>query len=211
MKKLVIAILAVFIQLAVFGEELGIAPGTDFKAILNKPTVISSKTTTQAEDGKTWIYMLVDAHVIADVSVDAVFRFVTDFASYPKYFKRTISTVRSGSNENCPIFDVTAGATILGFNFLNKYKTQAVINIDTPDTKQCEIIDLENDGTIKNVSGIWFIKTVSYDGKPYTYIRFKDSSLMLQKVAGQKAVIAGASEKEHRDAINIVIAGAAGK
>jgi hypothetical protein len=70
-------------------------------------------------------------------------------------------------------------------------------------------IDAEGDGTTKNMTTDYYLKAITIDGKPYTYIRCYDATDYVRQIVGQFTVMKWNNASAHKDGLKQLVKAAA--
>jgi ribosome-associated toxin RatA of RatAB toxin-antitoxin module len=186
-------------------ETEKIAPGTDLSAILNNPEALSGTVENLPKEGDdTWILMEADSHVVTDIPVEKLFAVLQDIPGQVKTFAHT----REASVLEKSKAGRLAAFTVGVFGIMTSYKARVRERPNFPKSAVMELSQEVAETDIRNLWATWYFERVVVDGKPYTYIRFYDSSEVRSRIPGQKTDIAMANKGAHLDTINQLIAAA---
>jgi ribosome-associated toxin RatA of RatAB toxin-antitoxin module len=184
-----IGLFSLFLPLAL-AAEAGIAPGTDFKKIFNKSTIISSNVfSTRDNAGNQWITMAADTHVTTNIPLDKLRSVITDYEHYPDFFKRNTSSQVIGTTEDGGVYQrvrVTVG--LMGFSYTCGYTVLCRETVNTPAKFVLTFAHVSDDGNTRDVYGEWYFETVYVEGNPWTYVRYVSSSASIRRLVLQKAI-----------------------
>jgi hypothetical protein len=179
------------------------------KKLIDKPAVLSSSVKELPKDaeGVLWFSLFCDAHVVSSVPIDKLYATLNDYAAYPKNFgAKSVKIIRSSPEGNV----VEAMAGKLGVNSRYVYTQSEPINKDDEHLIVKISIDGEGDGTMKNMDTQYYLKTVTIDGKSYTYIRNKDLTDFKSQITGQFTTMKLSNDSSHKGGLTDLIK-AAGK
>lgn len=189
-KKLPILLCGLLVAVMRIGADAGIAAGTDFAKIFRKSTIISSDVfSNKDEDGNTWITMEADTHVTTDIPLDKLRFVITDYANYPKYFKRNASSRVAGFSDDGGVYqDVRVTVGLLGFSYTGRYTVLVREQINTPTKFVMTFNHINDDGSIRDVNGEWYFETIQVNGQPGTYVRYVSSSTSIRRIGIQRGI-----------------------
>ncbi|MDR2142907.1 MAG: hypothetical protein LBP29_00885 [Treponema sp.] len=185
MKKCCVVFFAFLVLSGAFGENAPeIPPEAQLKRLLDRPASVHTKVDSYKEGEKVWIALEADVHVCTDIPLSKLKAAVTDYDNYVNIFKRTTASAASSAGDVVLSLQLVVGA--LGITFVTNYSVLMTEEIDEPDRFLLRFSHYSDDGTVKNVRGYWYFKTVYVDGKPCTYIRYFSASDSIKKNVFQK-------------------------
>jgi hypothetical protein len=195
--------------LSLFGQaEIGMPAGlgeADLKKLIDKPSVIAASVGDPRKiEGKEWFNLSCDTHVVTSVSIDKIYATLNDFTNFAKNFgAKKVEVLRT--TEQGKIVQATAGK--LGVNSTYVYlQTEPV---DTATEHLIVKIGQHTDGdddTTRNMDTQYYMKTVTIDGKTYTYIRNKDYTDYLGgRIPFQYTAMKNNNESSHKDGLDNLV------
>jgi hypothetical protein len=172
-------------------EPVGIVPGTDFKRIFNRSTVIDSAVfSTRDTDNSVWITMFADTHVVTDIPLARLRYIITDYENYPRYFKRNTASKVAAVTGDGIYQDVQVTVGLLGITFTGRYTVLVREIVNNPAQFVLEFSHVTDNGAIRNVHGQWYFESVTVNDRPGTYIRYISSSESIRRSILQKTAMA---------------------
>jgi hypothetical protein len=209
MKKYYVGFFVFFVLSGAFGENApGIPPEANLKRLLNRPEAVYTKVDSYQEGTNVWIVMEADIHMCTDVSLAKLKAAVTDYDNYVNIFKRTTASTTSGAGDAGDVLSMQLTVGVLGITVVSNYSVLMTEQIDEPDCFLLRFSHYSDDGTVKNVQGYWYFKTVYVDGKPRTYIRYFSASNALRKNPFQKTATSMFIVSEYSGMLKELIAAA---
>jgi ribosome-associated toxin RatA of RatAB toxin-antitoxin module len=185
-----------------------IAPGANFKQLINKPAVVYSGVDSYQEGKSEWVSMEADVHMCTDVPLAALKQAVTDYNNYTKIFSRMTDSKVRGEDENGLELFLQLSVGALGINIVTNYSILMNTETDEPDCFFLTFSHYSDDGTVRNINGSWYFKTVELDGKSYTYIRYYSASESLKQKALQKTAASLFINSEYTSMLKELVAAA---
>jgi hypothetical protein len=195
--------------LSVFGQaDVGMPAGlgeADFKKLIDKPEVRKASVTDLPDDAnkKSWFKLSCDTHVVTSAPIGKVYAALNDFPNYPKNFgAKEVKVLRT--TEQGEIVQATAGK--LGVTSTYVYLQTEPIDSETEHliVKTGQHTD-GDDGTMNNMNTQYYMKTVTIDGKTYTYIRNRDITDYMSQIIGQFTIMKSKNESSHKDGLEDLI------
>ncbi|MDR2865038.1 MAG: hypothetical protein LBV68_05470 [Spirochaetaceae bacterium] len=208
-----IFILPVFsVSAQIGGSEIGMPSAlneADLKNLIDNPVVISAlaKELPDDKDGKEWFTLACDTHILTLIPIEKIYAALKDFASYPKNFgAKEAKIIRTQGNGDV----VSTSAGKFGVNSTYVYLQSEPVNSDAEHLIVRISIDTEGDQTIKNMDTQYYMKTLTLDGKTYTYLRNSDTTDYLGgRLPFQFTVMKGGNESSHKDGLKDLVKAAA--
>jgi hypothetical protein len=114
--------------------------------------------------------------------------------------------------ENESVFlDMTVGAKFLCIDFLVRYRVAVTEQLDTPDEYILDFSHVSDDGSVKDISGRWYVKKLPRRGgaEQQCYIRYHAYSRALRQYPFQQAIMALFIKSESRDLMEQFVKAAA--
>ncbi|MDR2048283.1 MAG: hypothetical protein LBP69_02405 [Treponema sp.] len=211
MKKRCAVFFAFLVLSGAFGEDAPEIPSeAQLKRLLNKPAAVYTKVDSYKEEEKVWIAMEADVHVCTDIPLSKLKAAVTDYDNYVNIFKRTSASAASAAGGADIVLSMQLVVGALGITFVTNYSVLMTEEIDGPDRFLLRFSHYSDDGTVKNVRGYWYFKTVSVDGKPCTYIRYFSASDSIKKNVLQKTAVSMFIVSEYTGMLRELLAAAVG-
>lgn len=152
----------------------GVAPGADFAALLNKPTVteMEAEQYKDPENGETRIAGWSEVHGVFDVPFAAVVRVLTDYEGQPRYSPRLFDArVEGREGALIKVFQVV-GMSILGIKI--KYDVHIEFqeeNLPDGGFGQRSWLLSNPSGNLYESFSSWYVLPVQVDGKDCVYVR----------------------------------------
>ncbi|MDR2029113.1 MAG: hypothetical protein LBP93_06215 [Treponema sp.] len=160
------------------------------KKITGRPQALFSEVTAErGDDDSRWIRMYAGAHVCTELPLEKLYPVISDYENYPAVFKRN-RTARVFEAEGEGVYqDVEVGIILPGISYTSRYRTLIIEKEHTPSRLILEFTGVSSDGSVKDVSAQWYFETLLLDGRPYTYIRYIQSSSVVRKSIFQKTLM----------------------
>jgi hypothetical protein len=208
----VAAFVFALLPLSLSAQQSGVAIGmpgnlteADLKQLIDKPAALSSKVDELPDDAnkKSWFRLFCDTHVVSSVPIENIYAAINDFDSYPKNFSgvKSVKIIRTSAEGKV----VEASAGRLGVNSRYVYlQTEPIASADEHLIVRISI-DAEGDGTMKNMDTRYYLKTVTIDGKPFTYLRCYDITDYMSQMWGQYTMMKSKNESSHKDGLTDLI------
>jgi hypothetical protein len=194
------------------GGKLGMAAGltdADLKKLIDAPAIISStaKELPKNEDGKLYYETTCDVHVVSSQPIEKVYGVITDLPNYPKYFSgskkvEVIRTVPEGK-----VVKATAGSVVLSLSYV--YVMKEPVNSASEHYIDKVGINEESDERMQDMRTEYYLKTITLDGKSYTYIRTRDAADYLSGIVG--SYMKNNNDKSQKDGLTALIKAASKK
>ncbi|MDR2468211.1 MAG: hypothetical protein LBD22_04530 [Spirochaetaceae bacterium] len=208
---MVCTVCAVLNSTALFGQA-ALAKGLNeagLRSLIDKPTVITSSVQEKPKtaDGKVYFETSSDAHVVSSQPIEKIYAVLNDFANYPKYFSGSKKVeVLSSSNEG-KLVKATAGAALITIIYV--YQQTEPLNSAAEHHIVRQGINKDSDERMQNMHTEYYVKTVTIDGKPYTYLRILDKVDYLSGVVGN--YMKNNNEKSQKSGLQDIIKAASKK
>jgi hypothetical protein len=106
---------------------------------------------------------------------------------------------------------INLSISLLGVTFDTEYTVEIREAIDTPEVYCWTFTHFSDDGTIKDVQGMWYFETAPVSGEPVTYVRYFSSCRVLRKFAMQRMIMAMFNKQENLSMIRQFLKAAAGE
>jgi hypothetical protein len=186
-------------------DTAAVASDAALSGLVNNPTVISQTVEALPKEGSgNWIRMAADIHVITEQPVEALFAVLHDIPGQVKVFGNTKGAEVINAAEDGTVAKFTNG--FLGIKTV--YTALVVEKAQLPKTAVTEVSQYEDNGDIRKVWATWFITQVTLNGKPYSYVRFYDTSEVRSRILGQQTAISLGIKSAHADTLRELIAAA---
>jgi hypothetical protein len=197
-----------FSPLSLFGQaKIGMPAGlgeAGLKSLIDKPDVLQASVADLPDDAnkKSWFRLLCDAHIVTSVPIEKIYAVLNDFAVYKKVFGADVKILRTTGQGK--IVRATAGK--FGVNSTYVYLQTEPLN---SETERLIVRIGQNtdgdDGTMKNMDTQYYMKTVTIEGKTYTYLRNYDITDYMSRIPFQKRAMSGGNESSHKDGLKDLI------
>ncbi|MDR3301815.1 MAG: SRPBCC family protein [Spirochaetaceae bacterium] len=190
------------------GPDIGM-PGNlaeaDLRKLIDKPAVLSSKVDELPDDAnkKAWFRLFCDTHIVTAVPIGRLYSAINDFASYPKNFSGVKSVKIIRTNDEGKVVEASAGRLSVNSRYVY-LQTEPVSAADEHLIVRISI-DAEGDGTMANMDTRYYLKTVTIDGKPFTYLRCYDITDYMSQMFGQFTMMKSKNESSHKDGLTDLI------
>jgi hypothetical protein len=152
-----------------------------------------------------WIAMEADIHICTDVPLSKLKAAVTDYNNYMNTFRRTSASTENDAGD---ILSMQVTVSALGITVVTSYSVLMTEEIDEPDRFLLRFSHYSDDGTIKNVRGYWYFKTVYVEGISRTYVRYFSASDSQRKNLLQKTATSMFITSEYSGMLKELVAAA---
>jgi hypothetical protein len=185
-------------------SDIAIPDQEILEKINNRPGIIKTVISQEREDDKTtWIEMYTDVHITSAIPMDRLRRVILDFAGYPRIFRRNETTVEV-REDDAVYLDMAVGAEFLGLSFLTNYRVLVTEALNTPEEFILDFSHVSDDGSVKDVSGRWYVKKLPYmeGAEQQCYVRYHAYSKVARKYPLQRMIMSMFINSESRDLMN---------
>ncbi|MDR3325652.1 MAG: hypothetical protein LBS82_06700 [Spirochaetaceae bacterium] len=204
----VFALSPLFLSAQQGGVDVGM-PGNlseaGLKKLVDNPAVLSSKVEELPDDAnkKSWFRLFCDTQTATAVPIGSIYAALNDFGSYAKNFSGVKSVKIIRTNAEGSVVEASAGR--FGVNSRYVYLQTEPVKADDEHLVVRISIDTEGDGTMKNMDTRYYLKAVTIDGKPYTYLRCYDITDYMSQMWGQYTIMKSKNEGSHKDGLTDLI------
>jgi hypothetical protein len=192
------------IRLMRYGDSKALAAaaipeGTNLKSIIDKPAVLTASVSSIMEDGKPWLPILAEVHMVTSVPLSKLKAVVTDYDNYTNIFRNITESHTSGNIAGHPLahFVVTVGA--LGMKVVTDYSVLFSMPINEKDKCLIVFTHYSDNGSIRKILGWWYFESIMIDQKIYTYIRYHSSQNSYRFYPLEKTCLSLFMKGQYRD------------
>ncbi len=176
------------------GGLMSMAAGAEPAALLGQPRRISLAVQYDRKEGMSWIVLRGDYHSVLHAPFAAVREVILAYEDYPRRFSNISSVAADRSGPGPMRIRQRSVVRVLGIEFPSEY-TLEIREESGAGRAVLTWRSIADDGSVRDISGGWYIEPVRVGSEDCTYVRYSVSSSVRARYPLQREIMSAFADR----------------